>query len=448
MFRSSFFSIFDNTLKVTWAATVGIITNFAIIVKKINEFNLNFNTNLLIILILAMFVILVYIVNIISWKISRFKITDKMLIIYKNIFIKDRKEFLASEISSICISQNVFERIFKLVRIVIFENEKNRLAAGFNVVISKSLFINKIAPFFKARYIDLNAINDEQSIKFSFFDVLKHSFLSIPLSAMIIIVNFGVLIFNMIGSGSFFDELLDDFIGLVITLIVFVFPVIYSISKNVLKYINYKIIRKNGYIYVSYGCIAKVNYIIPADKINGFIIDVSLPSWIFGCYRPNIILTGVGDKKSKLGMLFPISGKKRFYVVLREILPEYDINLKCNYQPFNAAIVIGIKVIIVMLCFIFPVALIDVVYALYMVILFLVIIFLLYFSKRISNGESYICITTGIFVKRSVIFEKNKIESVVIKEGILSKMFGLCKVYISVFGDVKNSVHLSGYIPS
>ena len=96
MFRSNFLCIFDNTLKSTWVATLAIITNFAIIVKKINEFNLNFNTNLLIILILALFIILVYIVNLISWKISRFEITDNMLIIYKNIFIKDRKEFLTN----------------------------------------------------------------------------------------------------------------------------------------------------------------------------------------------------------------------------------------------------------------------------------------------------------------------------------------------------------------
>lgn len=448
MFRSNFLCIFDNTLKSTWVATLAIITNFAIIVKKINEFNLNFNTNLLIILILALFIIFVYIVNLISWKISRFEITDNMLIIYKNIFIKDRKEFLTNEISSICVSQNIFERIFKLVRVEIYQNEKNIISAGFKLVISKALFYNKIVPFLKARYIDLNAINDIESIKFSFVDILKHSFLSIPISAMIIIFNFIVLIFNMIGSGIFIKEVLDDFIGLIITLFIFVFPVIYSILRNVIKYCNYKIVRKKDYIYIFYGFVTKINYIIPVSKINGLIVDQSLLSSFFGYCKSNIILTGIGDRKNKLGMLFPISNKKTFYNILSKLLPEYNIDLKCSFQPFSAIIVICIKVAIVILCLILPVVFIDVFYVEYMVVLYFIIIFVLYFFKKVKICESYLCITTGIVAKRTVIFEKIRIESIVFKEGMLSRMFGLCKVSISIFGDVKNSVHSSGYIPS
>lgn len=448
MFRSNFLCTFDNTLKLTWVATLAIITNFAIIVKKINDFNINFNTNLLIILILVLFIILVYIVNLISWKISRFEITDNMLIIYKNIFVKDRKEFLTNEISSICISQNIFERIFKLVRVEIYQNEKNIIFAGFKVVISKGLFYNKIAPFLKARYLDENTINDIGSIKFSFFEILKHSFLSIPISAMIIIFNFIVLIFNMIESGNFIKEALDDFIGLIITLFIFVFPAIYSISRNVIKYFNYRILRKNDYIYISYGFVTKLNYIIPVSKINGIIVDQSLLSSIFGYCRPNIILTGIGDRKNKLEMLFPISNKKIFYKVLSKVLPEYNINLKCNFQPFSAITVICIKEAIVMICLVFPLIVIDTTYVLYMVTVALVLIFVIYFFKKVDICETYVCITTGILVKRTVIFQRANIESITIKQGVLSKMFGLCKVYVSVFGDVKNSVHSSGYIPS
>lgn len=46
-FRLSILSIFDNTLKLTWLASLLIITNFAIIVKKINEFNLNINIKII-----------------------------------------------------------------------------------------------------------------------------------------------------------------------------------------------------------------------------------------------------------------------------------------------------------------------------------------------------------------------------------------------------------------
>ena len=41
LFKSHFISVLDNTLKITWVATILIITNFAIIVNKVNEFNKN-----------------------------------------------------------------------------------------------------------------------------------------------------------------------------------------------------------------------------------------------------------------------------------------------------------------------------------------------------------------------------------------------------------------------
>ena len=51
-FRASFLSIFDNPLKFSWISILSIITNFTIITKKINEFDLNININLLIIILL------------------------------------------------------------------------------------------------------------------------------------------------------------------------------------------------------------------------------------------------------------------------------------------------------------------------------------------------------------------------------------------------------------
>ena len=69
-FRSSILSVFDNTLKFTWIATFLIITNFAIIVKKINEFNMNIDVNLLLMIFLSIFIISVFIFYFINWHIS------------------------------------------------------------------------------------------------------------------------------------------------------------------------------------------------------------------------------------------------------------------------------------------------------------------------------------------------------------------------------------------
>lgn len=446
LFRSSILSIIDNTLRLTWIAGLVIFTNFAIIVKKINEFNLNININLLLIIFFLTFICAVFIYNLISWKISRFKITSNMLVIYKNIVIKDRKEFLISEISNICVSRNLFEIFFKLKRIKIYENEKNKLRFNFDIVVNKSTFDKKFLPLFKKCDIDISNLDEQKVIKFNFIQVLKHSILSIPVSSIIVIINIILLVVSMISKGTFINRTLYDLLGLIVTIIGFLFPIIYSISKNVIKYFNFKIIRKNDSIYISYGLLKKINYIISASKINGIIIDVSILSKLSMCYKINVILTGIGDKKNKLEMLFPITKKNKCIKILREILPEYSLDMRYKRQPYESFVIIALKIMLVMIILVIPLICINVMLAMYLSFFLMLSTFFIYFVKRIIISESNILIVNGIFIKKIVALNYSSIDSIVIKEGIISKRLGLCRVYINIFSDIKNSKHAIGYI--
>lgn len=447
-FNSSFFVIFDNTLKYTWVAVLIIITNFAIITKRLSEFDVNIDVNLLLIIILLVFIICVLIYNLLIWKISRFEINDKMIVIYKNIFIKDKKEYLISNIANICISQNIFERIFKLTRIRIFENKKNKIFCDFNIVVKKEFFDNYIRPFFCKNNIDIyvNQNKEKYKIKFSFYDILKHSFLNIPISSIIIIINFILLLFTMISSGNLLKEIIYNFLGLIITLIGFILPVIYSMLKNVIKYINFSIKRESEYIFLSYGLLTKKEYIIRVNKINGAIIDVSILAKIFGCYKLNIIIPGIGDKKSELEIFFPISSKRKCIEILSIILPEYNVEMEYKNQPYESIVIIGIKIMVVMLVLIIPLIYINIKIAVCLALVFLLLIIIIYFVKRTIISDKYIAVINGIFVKRIRIIKYNKIEKVEINEGIFSKKLGICKIYMYILADIKNYRISSGYI--
>ena len=445
-FRSSMLSVFDNTLKFTWIATFLIITNFAIIVKKINEFNMNIDVNLLLMIFLSIFIISVLIFYFINWHISRYEIKDEMIIVYKNIFVKDRKVILINNIANIGLSKNVFERLFKLTRIKIYANEKNKLFCDFEAVLTKADFNKYIEPFMRKSNIDIINKSKKFNIKFNLLEIFKHSFFSIPISSIVVIINFILLIFNMIGDGTFLKEVMYDFLGLIITLIGFIFPVIYSILKNVLKYINFTIRRNGKVIHISYGLFTLKEYIVPVKKINGIIIDVSLLSKIFGCYKVNIINLGIGDKKSEVEMLFPISKKTKCMRIMNLILPEYNIDMNHKRQPFETIVIIAIKVILLMLILVIPVIYIDARLALFISLFLFLLIFIIYYIKRIIISDKCICVINGIFVKRIRIIMYNKIENIEIKEGIISKKIGLCKVYMQILADIKNNRISSGYI--
>ncbi len=334
-FRLSILSIFDNTLKLTWLASLLIITNFAIIVKKINEFNLNININLLLIISLSLFIIVVFIYYLVIYRISRYEITNDMVVTYKNIFVKDRKEILIKNIANICVSQNIFERIFKLTRIEIYANERNKIFCDFEVILNRKNYDRYILPFLVDNDFKYTNNTEESFIKFKIRDIVKHSILSIPISSIIVIINFIMLLFTMFQNGSLLKEISYNFLGLIITLVGFIFPVIYSVAKNLIKYLNYYVKRKNKNIYVSFGIFTKKLYIIPESKINGLIADVSLLCAIFGCYKLNVITSGIGDSKNKLSMLFPIMKKKKCINILKLILPEYEIPLKKKITDYT-----------------------------------------------------------------------------------------------------------------
>ncbi len=250
----------------------------------------------------------------------------------------------------------------------------------------------------------------------------------------------------MIEEGSFLKEIMYDFLGLIITLIGFIFPVIYSVLKNVLKYINFTIRRDRKVIHISYGLFTLKEYIVPVNKINGIIIDVSLLSKIFGCYKVNIINSGIGDKKSEVEMFFPISKKTKCMKIMNLILPEYNINMNHKRQPFETIVIITIKVILLMLIIVIPVIYIDARLALFILLFLFLLIFIIYYIKRIIISDKYICVINGIFVKRIRIIMYEKIENIEIKEGIISKKIGLCKVYMQILADIKNNRVSSGYV--
>lgn len=445
-FRSSILSVLDNTLRLTWIATLLVITNFAIIVKKVNELNLNIDINLVLIILLLVFIAAVFVYYFVIYHIYRYSIQDNIITVHKNLLVKDRKQIVTDNIANVCLSKNLFERVFKLTRVRIYENARNKSLCDFEVVVNQNNLQKYIIPMLEKCNISFSKTDMKYIINFSVFDILRHSFFNISISSIIIIINFILLLFNMINDGSLVKEILYNSLGLIVTLIGFVFPVIYSILKNTLKYINFNITKKNEYIYLSYGLFTLKRYIIPTDKINGIIADVSFLSKIFRCYKLNIINAGIGDKKSKIEMLIPISKKVKCEKVLNFLLPEYTLKVKYRSQPLESIIILFFKIVVIMLILVIPAIYIDVKLASIISLVLLLAIFLIYFIKRIIISDKYICIINGLFIKRIRIIKYNKIENIEIRDGIISKKFGLCKVYMCILSDIKNTRLSSGYI--
>lgn len=452
-FKSTFIGVIDNTLRMTWLATVLIITNFAIIVNKINEFNSSIDANLLIIILLAIFIIVMFICYFIDWKITRISYENGVITVYKNLVFKDKYEFCIDKISSIVLEENIFEKLFKVNKVRIYTNARNKYKEDMYFIVKKNDAINFRDKIFKDMFEteDTNIIKDENyNIKYSFKNILFHSICNISITYMVIVVNVILLIFSMIKSGTIMKEIMYNLLGFLITIFAIILPVVYSLFSNVLKFSRFHLRKADRVLLIKYGIINKKSYIIPISSINGFVITETFISRIFGVKSLKMICSGISNKKSELPFLIPMSSKKRIEKVINVIFPElnYNIKSKTNYQP-NAVNIISIFLIVILDIVFFFVAKnleLSFFYTVLAIAVSFILIVIIYYFKRIKIEEKYILISSGFILKRISILLYNRIRMVKVSQGPISRNFDIYLFNVYIMAGLFDSKHSLGYL--
>lgn len=452
-FKSTFIGVIDNTLRMTWLATVLIITNFAIIVNKINEFNSSIDANLLIIILLAIFIIVMFICYFIDWKITRISYENGVITVYKNLVFKDKYEFCIDKISSIVLEENIFEKLFKVNKVRIYTNARNKYKEDMYFIVKKNDAINFRDKIFKDMFEteDTNIIKDENyNIKYSFKNILFHSICNISITYMVIVVNVILLIFSMIKSGTIMKEIMYNLLGFLITIFAIILPVVYSLFSNVLKFSRFHLRKADKVLLIKYGIINKKSYIIPISSINGFVITETFISRIFDVKSLKIICSGISNKKSELPFLIPMSSKKRIEKVINVIFPElnYNIKSKTNYQP-NAVNIISIFLIVILDIVFFFVAKnleLSFFYTVLAIAVSFILIVIIYYFKRIKIEEKYILISSGFILKKISILLYNRIRMVKVSQGPISRNFDIYLFNVYIMAGLFDSKHSLGYL--
>lgn len=453
LFKSHFISVLDNTLKITWVATILIITNFAIIVNKVNEFNKNINVNILIIIFLALFVTIMFIYYFIMWKITSISYNKDKIIIYKSLVVRDLSEFLIKNISGLVIEQNILEKFFKVCRVKIYTDQLRKKKEDMQIIVKKDI-ADKLKLFILERFGVLD--NDEKlksntydmNIKFS--NIILHSFFNISIGNIVILLNVFWIIFTMIAKGTLMKEVLYDFIGFTVTILSITLPIIYSIISSILKFYKFKLKRIKDILLVRFGLFTTKNYIIPIEKINGINFTETLISRVFNYKLVKVICSGVATKKNELDFLIPMMSRKKIDQVLELLFPNHNLKItqKLKKQPI---LTIGIYLFIfsVIDFIIIPVLMylrlpVYIIIGYMMLSIFLLIV--LYMFKKISIEDEYILVSTGFYIKKMSILLYDKIKYIKISDGAMSSNFNIYNVNLYVLSGF-NSVRTNlGYI--
>ncbi len=460
LIKSDKISIVDNTLKFAWIIAVLIITNFAIVVSKINEFSTFFDANLIFIILLSILFSVTVIYNIINWKITNILYNEDRVIIYKSLISIDLAEFLIKNVTGIVIEQNIIGKLFDVVRVKIYTNQISNKKEDLQIVVK-----SKKAHELKEYILKKGMLNEKETIKdvedFDTFNlkirpsnILLHSFLSISLGNIIIVANVALILFTMIYKGTILNEVLYNFIGFAITILTIVFPVLYSVLSSFIKYSNYKLKRLSNVTLLRYGVIITRNYIVLNSQINGIIIKETLLSKIFKYNLVKIICSGSLNKKSELDFLIPMVSKKETVKVLNIIFKDIKIDKgiisddntkypsKFSFASYLFVFLfINLLVVPVIMYLMIP----SYIVFLY---LFLSVIFLimLYSYTKTGINENGIVIKKGIFITSKTVIFYNKIKYIQVVTTPINNLFNIYIVIIYVSSKENGNKTITGYL--
>jgi uncharacterized membrane protein YdbT with pleckstrin-like domain len=208
--------------------------------------------------------------------------------------------------------------------------------------------------------------------------------------------------------------------------------------------------RNGDFLSIKYGYFLSKSYIIPISKINGIILNETILSRLFNYVSINLNCSGISDNKNELQIILPMIKYSDVNTFVRKILYDqnYNVDYNYHYQPLKS-VYSFIAVILIVNLFILPILILYNISKIYIFILMIVSIISLYFMyyfKRIQLYDTYLVISTGVFLKKKVIIKYEDVQYLKIKKDPLLYKYGISIIKMYITSGLKNKKHTLGYV--
>lgn len=148
------------------------------------------------------------------------------------------------------------------------------------------------------------------------------SFISVGI-VLLCLVGAGVTAADSLSQGNLGKSIAEMLLGAAVVLLIFV-SAVWDLIKGFIQYYDFKVMRREDKLYISYGLLKKVRYTIPVDKINALKITQSIQGRLTGRWMAEIINVGMGDdQEDRKSFLLLYDKKEQNAQRIRELLPEF-----------------------------------------------------------------------------------------------------------------------------
>ncbi|OUP86152.1 hypothetical protein B5F07_02325 [Lachnoclostridium sp. An169] len=288
-------------------------------------------------------------------------------------------------------------------------------------------------------------------------DILQHGLFSVNLFSILILVG-GIAaavaaVTRLVSQPDFMQTLLSA-AAAILVVAALVFSALWDTVKDFVRYYDFRAKRVGSRIYIRYGLLKKVEYMIPVDKIQALVIRQSLVARLSRRYMAEIVNVGMGDEKEeKDSFLLLYMKKDKMEQCLSALLPEFagTVKQETKRQPAStwAAWLIPFGIYVLVVCATaagFAIgmgeyrmwALPGAVAAVLLALLFMT---LSYIAAGVGIGEDFLKISHGYFGRSYICMRYRNIQYVEIKENVLARLTGIRHGKVHLLASAGNSEH-------
>ena len=288
-------------------------------------------------------------------------------------------------------------------------------------------------------------------------DILQHGFFSVNVFSVLVLVGgitgAVVAVIRVLEQPQFMETLLSAAAGILVVAAL-VFSALWDTVKDFIRYYDFRAKRVGKRIYIRYGFLKKVEYMIPVDKIQALKIRQSFVARISRRYMAEIVNVGMGDEKEeKNSFLLLYMNREKMEQSLRKLLPEFAgaVSSETERQPASAWAAWLIPYGIYALCVCAGAALWWTIMPEYrvwvwpaaagMILLVLFFMILSYITAGMAVGPDFLKLSHGWFGKNYICMRYWNIQYMEIKENILARAVGIRHGKIHLLASAGNTEH-------
>ncbi len=291
-------------------------------------------------LILAIIIIAIILGVLIGFQLWRWSktfiyIQDKSIVVEQHTLQKKKNTIGIKNILNVNTEQNLFEILVGTCKIKLDTNSLSTAdETDVQIVLKK-----KEAEVFRNAIMRLMQEDNEKviqepaedefkwDIKAELPELLTHGLYSINILSLLLALScgFGIVlsVIKTIQNGFANEGILGTMIGF-ITIFLVLAGSIWDIVKGFVKYLDFKIARREDKIYISYGIMKRVRYTIPVNKISALQFHQTIFARLTNRYMVKIINIGMGDNKEEAESFFlPYHKLPLLQQQLEKLLPEF-----------------------------------------------------------------------------------------------------------------------------